>query len=295
MSRLISEESSCAKKLFLYEFLLSMLSYMNYVCIHSDNCLLSWAQVLQCLHRAEVLQDHHHIVLMRVNFYCCVMLVWVNFCCLFWLSSFRLSALVALMMLFTVKEHKNIFLFFLSLSFNFSFTWHQHQLPHCHYLITSFLLWKAYYNIYQSQISIMTSVSFICVFCVWYWHWLQSHSHDSACGCEKRITSSSVSVTLTKCAHVAAATLSSLSSEEVNSLHTSADSIFFSVIATLLTPHSCDSLIVLICFCCLQCSKVIVTLFDHKCEVMKNVQCNQCFKNCKACNSICKTLTKHHV
>jgi len=36
-----SEESSCAKKLFLYEFLLSMLSYMNYVCIHSDNCLLS--------------------------------------------------------------------------------------------------------------------------------------------------------------------------------------------------------------------------------------------------------------
>ncbi len=32
-----SEESSCVKKLFLYGFLLSMLSYMNYVCIHSDN------------------------------------------------------------------------------------------------------------------------------------------------------------------------------------------------------------------------------------------------------------------
>jgi hypothetical protein len=31
-----SEESSCAKKLFLYEFLLSMLSHMNYVHIHSD-------------------------------------------------------------------------------------------------------------------------------------------------------------------------------------------------------------------------------------------------------------------
>ncbi len=29
-----SEESSCAKKLFLYEFLLSMLSYMNYICIY---------------------------------------------------------------------------------------------------------------------------------------------------------------------------------------------------------------------------------------------------------------------
>ncbi len=31
-----SEESSCAKKLFLYGFLLSMLSYMNYIHIHSD-------------------------------------------------------------------------------------------------------------------------------------------------------------------------------------------------------------------------------------------------------------------
>jgi len=36
-----SEESSCAKKLFLYGFLLSMLSYMNYIHIHSDNCLFS--------------------------------------------------------------------------------------------------------------------------------------------------------------------------------------------------------------------------------------------------------------
>ncbi len=38
-----SEESLCAKKLFLYEFLLSMLSHMNYIHIHSDNstqCLL---------------------------------------------------------------------------------------------------------------------------------------------------------------------------------------------------------------------------------------------------------------
>jgi len=121
-----SEESSCAKKLFLYEFLLSMLSHMNYVCIHFDNCLLSWAQVLWCLHRAEVLQGHHHVVLTRVNFCCHIMLVWVNSCCLFWLSLFRLSALVVLTMLFTVKEHKNIFFFFLSLSFNFSFTWHQH-------------------------------------------------------------------------------------------------------------------------------------------------------------------------
>ena len=32
-----SEKSSCAKKLFLYEFSLSMLSNMNYVHIHSDN------------------------------------------------------------------------------------------------------------------------------------------------------------------------------------------------------------------------------------------------------------------
>jgi len=34
-----SEESSCAKKLFLYGFSLSMLSHMNYIHIHSDNCL----------------------------------------------------------------------------------------------------------------------------------------------------------------------------------------------------------------------------------------------------------------
>jgi hypothetical protein len=105
-----SEESSCAKKLFLYEFLLSMLSHMNYICIHSDNCLFSWVQVLWHLHRAEVLQDHHHVVLTRVNFCCCHVCMSVH--CLFWLSSFRLSALVVLTMLFTVKEHKNIFSFF---------------------------------------------------------------------------------------------------------------------------------------------------------------------------------------
>ncbi len=33
-----SEESSYAKKLFLYEFLLSMLSHMNYIHIHFDKC-----------------------------------------------------------------------------------------------------------------------------------------------------------------------------------------------------------------------------------------------------------------
>ncbi len=40
MLRLISEESLCAKKLFLYEFSLNMLSHMNYVCIHSDITLV---------------------------------------------------------------------------------------------------------------------------------------------------------------------------------------------------------------------------------------------------------------
>jgi len=117
MSRLISEESSSSKKLFLYEFLLNMLSNMNYICIHSDNCLFSWVQILWCLHRAEILQGHHCVVLMRVNSHC-----------LLWLSLFRLNTLVALTMLFTVAEHKNIFSFCLSLSFNFSFTQHQHQL-----------------------------------------------------------------------------------------------------------------------------------------------------------------------
>ncbi len=135
-----SEESSCAKKPFLYGSSLSMFSHMNYVCIHSDNCLLSWVQVLWRLHKAKISQDHHHVVLIKVNFCCHIMLVWVNFCCLFWLSLFRLSVLVVLTMLFTVEEHKNIFLFSLSLSFNFSFAQHQHQLSHCCYLIALFLL-----------------------------------------------------------------------------------------------------------------------------------------------------------
>ncbi len=141
----------------------------------------------------------------------------------------------------------------------------------------------------------MTSVSFIRVFCVWYWHWLQSHSCSNAHDCEKCVASSSASVTSVKCACVVTAASLSLLSEEVDSSHTSADFILFSVTATLLTPHSCGLLIALIHFCCLWCSKVIVILPDHKCEVVKNVQCSQCFKNCKACNSICKTSAKHCV
>ncbi len=147
----------------------------------------------------------------------------------------------------------------------------------------------------KSWIFIMTSVSFICVFCVWYWHWLQSHSCNNACDCEKHIASFNVSVTSAKHVCVAVAMLLSLSSEEVDSSHTSVSFISFSVTVTLLTSHSHDPLIALICFCCLWCSKVIVILSDHKCEVVKNVWCNQCFKNCKACNSICKTLMKHCV
>jgi len=104
-----------------------------------------------------------------------------------------------------------------------------------------------------------------------------------------------VSVTLTKCACVVITASLPLSSEVIDSLHTSADLILFSVVATSLTSHSHDLLIALICFCCLQCSKVIVTLSDHKCKVMKNVQCDQCFKNCKTCDSICKMLMKHCV
>ncbi len=141
----------------------------------------------------------------------------------------------------------------------------------------------------------MASVSFIHIFCVWYWHWLQGHAHSDACDCEKHVASFSMSVTLTKCACVVSAASSSLLSEVVNSSHTSADSILFFVTVTLLTSHSCDSLIVLICLCCLWCSKVIVVLLNHKCRVMKNVQCGQCFKNRKVCNSVCKTLMKHCV
>jgi len=60
-----------------------------------------------------------------------------------------------------------------------------------------------------------------------------------------------MSVTSAKHVCVAVAALLSLSSEEVDSLHTSADFIFFSVAATLLISHSHDSLIALICLCCL--------------------------------------------
>ena len=35
-----SKESLCVKKLFLYGFSLSMLSHMNYVCIHSDSSVI---------------------------------------------------------------------------------------------------------------------------------------------------------------------------------------------------------------------------------------------------------------
>jgi len=211
-----------------------------------------------------------------------------------WLSSSMLSALVALTMLFTVAEHMNIFSFCLSLSFNFSFAQHQHQF-NC--LTVIILLRHSHlHNAYQSQTSIMALMSFIRVFfCVWYWHWLQGRAHDGAHDCEKCVASSSVSVTSVKHACVAVTVPSSLSSEVVNSSHTSVNLIFFSVAATLLTSCSCDLLIVLICFCCLWCSKVIVTLLNHKCEVMKNVQCSRCFKNHKACDSICKMLMKHRV
>jgi hypothetical protein len=86
----------------------------------------------------------------------------------------------------------------------------------------------------------------------------------------------------------------SLSSEVVNSLHTSINFILFSVVVTSLISHSCDlncthlSLLSLMqqSHCCSA---------DHKCEVVKNVQCSQCFKNRKACNSICKMSVKHCV
>ena len=261
---------------------------MNYICIHSDNCLFSWVQILQHLYRAEILQCCHYVMFTRVNFCHHIMLTRVNFCCLIYLSSFRLSVLVVLTMLFTVKEHKNIFSFFLSHNININHLTVAILLHHFHFethITTSI----------KSQISIITSVSFICIFCVQYWHWLQSYSCNDAHDCEKYTASSSASVTSAKCVYVAATASLSLSSEEVDSLHTSADFIFFFITATLLTPHSHDFSIALICLCCLQCSKVIVTLSDHKCRVMKNIWCSWCFKSHKVCNSICKMLMKHCV
>ncbi len=120
---------------------------------------------------------------------------------------------------------------------------------------------KAYITTFiKSQISIITSVSFICIFCVQYWYWLQSHLYNNACDCEKHTALSSVSVTSVKHAHIAVTASLSLLFEEVNSLHTSVSFIFFLITVTLLISHSCDFLIALIHLCCLQCSKVIVTL-----------------------------------
>jgi len=51
MSRLISEKASSLKKPFLYESLLSMLSHMNYVHIHSDTFAFSnvHLKIVKCL------------------------------------------------------------------------------------------------------------------------------------------------------------------------------------------------------------------------------------------------------
>jgi hypothetical protein len=190
-----------------------------------------------------------------------------------------------------LKSARTYFLSFFQLFF--SFTWHQHQLPHCCYLVALFSLQKSYHNTYQKSDFIMTSVSFIHIFCVWYWHWLQSHSCSDAHDCEKHVASL-MCLSLQWNVFVLLSLHHCLCCLKKSTLHILLLILSLSVTVTSLTLILWF-LIALIHFCCLQCSKVIAALLNHKCEVVKNVQCSQCFKNCKACDSICKMLTKHCV
>ena len=146
----------------------------------------------------------------------------------------------------------------------------------------------------------MRHVSFPHTFLVLYWRLLQSCPHeDSKCSVSLDAFDRSAS-----CCCIDAAVSAFAEREKFNSardfeknlssctliaLHI----IFFTII--LLVSCFCDSLTVFSCSCCLRCSKIIVTLSDHECEVVKNVHCNHCSKSQKSCNSVCETLTKHRV
>ena len=146
----------------------------------------------------------------------------------------------------------------------------------------------------------MHCVSFSHTFLVLYWHLLQSHPHEDS----KHSASSDVSDRPASHCCVDAAVSAFAEREKFNSTRdfeknfspctlTALCIILFTI--TLLVSCFCDLLTVLSHFCCLRCSKVIVTLSDHECEVVKNVHCNCCSKSWKSCNSICETLTKHCV
>jgi len=146
----------------------------------------------------------------------------------------------------------------------------------------------------------MCCVSFSHTFLVLYWHLLQNR----LCEDSKHSASSDVFDRSASHCHVDVTVSASAETEKINSTRdfkkncssctlTALRIIFFAI--TLLVSCSCDSLTVLSHSCCLKCSKIIVALSDHECEVVKNVHCNCCSKSWKSCNSVCEMLAKHRV
>jgi len=146
----------------------------------------------------------------------------------------------------------------------------------------------------------MHCVSFSHTSFVLYWCLLQGHF----CEGSKHFASSDVSDRPALHCCVTAVVSASAETEKFNSArdfekncssHTFTALCIILITITFLASCFCGLLTVLSCSCCLRCSKVIVALFDHECEVVKNVHCNCCSKSWKFCDNVCETLTKHCV
>jgi len=146
----------------------------------------------------------------------------------------------------------------------------------------------------------MRRVSFSHTFLVLYWCLLQGR----LCEGSKHSASSDASdrPALCCCVDVAVSafterkkSFSARNSEKNRSPHTLTALRIIPFTTTLLVSCFCGLLTALSHSCCLRCSKVIVTLPDHECEVVKNICCNRCLKSWESCNSICETPAKHRV
>jgi hypothetical protein len=141
-------------------------------------CLVTWTTFIFTLTIAFFLECRFFDAFIELR-YCETIIAlcsWVNFCCLLWLSSFRLSALVVLTMLFTVAEHMNIFSFvFHFLSTSLCMTQHQLNVNH---LTVAILLCCFALKLISQHLSKPDLYHGFCefhthFFCVQYWHWLQ--------------------------------------------------------------------------------------------------------------------------
>ena len=146
----------------------------------------------------------------------------------------------------------------------------------------------------------MRRVSFPRTFLVLYWRLLQGCPREGS----KHSASSDAPDRPASRRCVAAAVFASAETEKFNSARDSEKNrppctlTALCVILIAITPLVscfCDLLTALSHSCCLRCSKVIVTLPDHECGVVKNVHCNCCSKSRKSCDSVCETLMKHRV